>query len=103
MKMVINKELKNKYISINDLPLTKIQKQCVLQWLAWKFYDILLKLNIEDGYCKSYDPLLIEDNKFHTYIFGDKGRHFEYKTLKEIEEKLMTEMVKILKEENDKS
>ena len=78
----------------------KFKKRYVLRWLAWNFYDVLLKLKIEDGYCKSYDPLTIEDNKYHTYIFGGEGRHFEYKTLSEIEEKLVNEMVKILKEES---
>jgi len=91
---------RNEKKTIDDLPLLEIQKRYVLRWLAWKFYDVLLKLKIENGYCKPYDPLTIEDNKYHTYIFGGKGRHFEYKTLREIEEKLVNEMVKILKEES---
>ncbi len=96
----IVKHISKKFKTIDDLPLRDSQKRYVLQWLAWKFYDILLKLNVEDGYCKSYDPLLIEEDKYHTYIFGDEGRHFKYKTLHEIEEKLVGEMVKILKEES---
>jgi len=65
--MATNKKLKNKFINIDDLPLPEIQKRYVLEWLAWKFYDLFLKLGIEDGYCKSYDPLLIEDDKCHSY------------------------------------
>jgi len=47
-----------------------------------------LKLGIEDGYCKSYDPLLIEDDKCHSYVFDldDSGKHHPYKHLREIED-----------------
>ena len=75
--MTPNRKFKN----VDDLPLENIKKRYVLAWFAWKFYDILLKLNIEDRYCKSYDPLLIEDDEYHMYIS-------------------VNEMVKILKEEN---
>ncbi len=93
---------KNDRRTIDGLPLNKIQKRYVLEWLAWKFYDLLLKLGIEDGYCKSYDPLLIEGDKCHSYVFdlGDGGRYHSYKNLREIEDKLFNEIVKRIKEES---
>jgi len=99
---VIYKHVRKKYKSIDDLPLRGSQKRYVLEWLAWKFYDLLLKLGIEDGYCKSYDSLLIEDNKCHSYVFDldDGGRHHPYKNLREIEDKLFNEVVKRIKEES---
>ena len=39
-----------KFKHIDDLPLNETQKRYVLEWLAWKFYDLFLKLGIEDGY-----------------------------------------------------
>ena len=53
-------------------------------------------------YRKSYDPLLIEDDKCHSYVFdlGDDGRHHPYKNLREIEDKLFDEVVKRIKEES---
>lgn len=86
---------------IDDLPLSELQKRCVLEWFAWKLWDMLIELGIEDGYGKSYDPLLIEKDKCHSYIFDfdDGGRHHSYKTLREIEEKLMNEIVELLRGE----
>ena len=91
-----------KFKNIDDLPLNETQKRYVLEWLAWKFYNLLLKLGIEDGYCKSYDPLLIEDDKCHSYVFDldDSGRHHPYKNLREIEDKLFNEVLKRIKEES---
>ena len=106
---IIDKEISkhrkgtNTYKTIDDLPLSELQKRCVLEWLAWKAWDILIELGIEDGYGKSYDPLLIEADKCHSYIFdlGDGGRHHDYETLREIEEKLMKEVVEEIKEVNE--
>jgi len=91
-----------KFKSVDDLPLREYQKRYVLEWLAWKFYGLLIKLGIEDGYCKSYDPLLIEDDKCHSYVFdlGNGGRHHPYRNLREIEDKLFNEVVKRIKEES---
>ena len=96
--MTPNRKFKN----IDDLPLREYQKRCVLEWLAWKFYGLPIKLGIEDEYCKSYDPLLIEDDTCHSYVFdlGDDGRHYLYKNLREIEDKLFNEVVKRIKEES---
>jgi len=96
--MTLNRKFKN----IDASSLNETQKRYVLEWLAWKFYDLLLKLGIEDGYCKSYDPLLIEDDKCHSYVFDldDDGRHHPYKNLREIEDNLFNEVVKRIKEES---
>ena len=86
--------------TIDDLPLSELQKRCVLEWLAWKMWSMLIELGIEDGYGKSYDPLLIEDKNCYSYVFdlGDGGRRHSYKTLREIEEKLMKEVIEMVKE-----
>ena len=91
---------KNTNRTIENLPLSELQKRCVLEWLAWKMWELLIELGIEDGYSKPYDPLLIEDDECHSYIFelGDGGRHHSYRTLGEIEEKLMKEVVVVVKE-----
>ena len=93
----------NTYKTIDDLPLSELQKRCVLEWLAWKLWELFIELGIEDGYGKSYDPLVIEADKCHSYIFdlGDGGRHHDYKALREIEEKLMKEVVEEIKEVNE--
>ena len=93
--MTPNRKFKN----VDDLPLREYQKRYVLEWLAWKFYGLLIKLGIEDGYCKSYDPLLIENEKCHSYVFDldDGGRHHPYKNLREIEDRLFNEVVKRIK------
>jgi len=100
--MVVKYFPKKEKRTIEDLPLNETQKRYVLEWLAWKFYGLLIKLGIEDGYCKFYDPLLIEDDKCHSYVFDldDDGRHHPYKNLREIEDKLFNEVVKRIKEES---
>ena len=30
--------------TIDDLPLSELQKRCVLEWLAWKMWDMLMEL-----------------------------------------------------------
>ena len=46
--MVVKYFPKNEKRTIDDLPLNETQKRYVLEWLAWKFYNLLLKLGIED-------------------------------------------------------
>lgn len=85
----------NPYRTINDLPLSEMQKRCVLEWFAWKIWEMLMELGIEDGHGKLYDPLVIEENECHSYVFdlGDGGRHHKYETLAELEERLKNEMI----------
>lgn len=94
----------NLYRTINDLPLTEMQTRCVLEWFAWKIWEILMELEIEDGYGKLYDPLVIEKNECHSYVFdlGDGGRHHKYETLMELEERLKKEMVERIRKERGK-
>ena len=80
----------------------KLKNDTSLNGLHGNSMTCFLKLGIEDGYCKSYDPLLIEDDKCHSYVFDldDDGRHHPYKNLREIEDKLFNEVVKRIKEES---
>lgn len=86
----------NDYYSVDDLPLTEDQKEMVLEWYAQKIWGGLS----ERGHCKSYDPLIIEGKVAHSYIFDlngldhrtDGGRHHNFKTLPQLEERLENEM-----------
>ena len=83
--------------NINDLPLNDEQKKFVLEWFAYKLWEI-----IEEGggdpeyYGKSYDPLTIEGNIAHSYVFDleDGGRHHEFRDFRHLEEMLVNEGVK---------
>jgi len=90
----------NPYRTIDNLPLSEMQRRCVLEWFAWKIWEILMELGIEDGYGKLYDPLVIDENEYHSYIFdlGDGGTHHSYKTLAELEERLKREMIERIRE-----
>jgi len=80
----------------------KFRNDMFLNGLHGSSMICFLKLGIEDGYCKFYDPLLIEDDKCHSYVFdlGDDGRHHPYKNLREIEDRLFNEVVKRIKKES---
>lgn len=66
-------------------------------------YDIILKLGIQDGHCKSYDPMTIDtDNKIaHSYVFDlwDGGRHHPYESLEQIKDSVLEETVKCIENE----
>ena len=89
----------NDYYTIDDLPLTYHQKLCVLEWLAKHLWRLLLDTEIDDGHCKSYDPLYIEGDTAHSYIhhFDEGGRHHSFKDLQHIEKVLYTETLDYLK------
>ena len=103
---LIDEEIKNyrsginPYRTIDNLPLSEMQKRSVLEWFAWKIWEILMELGIEDGYGKLYDPLVIEENECHSYVFdlGDGGRHHKYETLAELEERLKKEVIERIRE-----
>jgi len=87
----------NKFYTINDLPFTEEQKQWALEWFSQKLWKLLEEGSGEpDYYCKSYDPLVIEGNIAHSYIFDleDGGRHHPFKDLAHLEEMLMDEGIK---------
>lgn len=77
----------NGHHSIDDLPLTESQKKYVLEWLAWKYWNALLKIKVQDGHCKSYDPLAIEEHVAHSYVFDleSGGRHHPFSSLAQLE------------------
>jgi len=103
---LIDEEIKNyrsginPYRTIDNLPLSEMQRRCVLEWFAWKIWEMLMELGIEDGYGKLYDPLVIDENECHSYVFdlGDGGRHHSYKTLAELEKRLKREMIEKIRE-----
>lgn len=85
----------NEYFDIDTLPLKDFQKKAVLEYLAQKLWRILLKTNIMEDHCKIYDPLIIEGNIAHSYVFDmeDGGRHHPFKDYKHLEQMLMEETI----------
>ncbi len=89
----------NNYFSIDELPLTQAQKECVLEWLARKLWVIYEESSGEpDYYGKSYDPLVIEGDTAHSYVFNlwDGGRHHVFENLKQLEDGLIKETIENL-------
>lgn len=80
--------------NIDSLPLSELQKACVLEWLAQKLQqtDFARKNDIWQ-YGKSYDPLLFDGNTAHSYVLNmsDGGRHHTFAEMKEVEKAIFTE------------
>lgn len=77
---------------ISELPLTNKQKEVVLEYLAYKIWkEIELRVFKFDGGHKNYDPLTIDGNEAHSYVFGmdDDGRHHDYENLDDLEGQLI--------------
>lgn len=89
----------NRYKLLNDLELSDEQKMAVLCYLANKYYRLILELGIQDGHSKSYDPLLIEGNVAHSYVFDleDGGRHHPFRNLDHLETMLDDEILQEIK------
>ena len=87
--------------TIDDLPLSQEQKKHVLEWFAYKLWIILEEgSGHPDYYCKSYDPLTINNNIAHSYVFdfNDGGRHHPFKDLAHLEEMLVKEGIRRIQE-----
>jgi len=92
--------------TIDDLPLDESQKRRVLEWFARKLWIILEEASGEPDYCgKSYDPLTIDGNVAHSYVFDfeDGGRHHRFKDLQHLERMLVQEAIKRITEMKDES
>jgi len=87
-------------LTINDLPLTDDQRSLVLEWFGRKLWNLLMSLGIQDGSCKSYDPLVVEldTHEAHSYVFDleDGGRHHPFRDLAHLEAMLEAEALKQL-------
>jgi hypothetical protein len=85
----------NEYYNIDTLPLHPKEKEAVLEYLARKLWTILIRTDLMDDYGKSYDPLIIEGNIAHSYVFDmeDGGRHHSFKDYKHLEEMLMNDTI----------
>ena len=62
-------------------------------------WEILLGLGIQDGHCKMYDPMTIQDNTAHSYVFDlkDGGRHHSFSDLEELKNDVLSETVEQIK------
>jgi len=69
-----------------------------LEAYAHGCYDILKKLGIFDGHCKAYDPLTIENNTAHSYVFNlqDGGRHHPFESLEQLRIDILSETVNLI-------
>jgi hypothetical protein len=94
----------NPFNDIDSLPLSPIQKVCVLEWFAQKLVHIDLEVTGNMSCSQPYDPLLIDLPKktAHSYAFDltTGGRHHPFETLKEIEDSLVEETIRNLKADN---
>lgn len=72
----------------------KLSKEFV-EGYANACWDVLLALKVVDDYCKSYDPMTIDEYRkvAHSYIFDlwDGGRHHPYKNLEQIKNGVFNE------------
>jgi hypothetical protein len=87
----------NQIYNIDDLPLTDDQKERVLEWFAHKLWVILEEGRGDADYTgKMYDPLVIEGNIAHSYVFDleDGGRHHPFSNLQHLEKMLVDEGIK---------
>lgn len=85
----------NNFFTIEDLTsLTREQKEEVLMWFARKLWVLLGKWRAY--HCKHYDPLVIEGNIAHSYVFNldDGGRHHEFRDLEHLEKMMMDEGIR---------
>lgn len=96
----------NPFDSIDTLPLTPAQKECALEWLAWKLSRIFEGITGEQHRFnnKSYDPLVIKDDTAHSYAFDlwDGGRHHQFESFAQLEARMIEEIINRLKEQNQK-
>lgn len=78
----------------------KLTKESV-EAIADVLHGIRMELRISDGHGKTYDPLEIEDNIAHTYVFDleDGGRHHPIKDLPDLVRQMFEETVRNIKEE----
>lgn len=80
---------------IDDLPLDHLEKQAVLEWFARRLWVILENSRPDgpDWHHKTYDPLIIDGNVAHSYVFnlGDGGRHHDIESLEDLERRLVDE------------
>ena len=87
----------NKFFGIDDLPFSDDSKRQVLEWFARKLWTLLEDGSGEPDYhCKMYDPLVIEDNVAHSYVFDleNGGRHHPFDDLAHLEKMLIDEGIK---------
>lgn len=82
----------NPWYDINELPFNDDQKEIVLEYIARILWIILTESMWDGEYiCKSYDPLVIDENTAHSYVLNlnrHGGRHHYFKDYKELEEKI---------------
>ena len=91
----------SRWRSIAELPLTRLEKEAVLELFAMHLWYILEEgSGNPDYHHKSYDPLVIEDNEAHSYVFRlseQGGRHHEFMSLAELEGRLIEDAVSRIK------
>ena len=83
-------------MSMND---RKIEARDIEAY-AQACWDILLELGIQDGHCKMFDPMTIEGNTAHSYVFDleDGGRHHRFSNLEELRKNILTETISSIAE-----
>ena len=85
-------------MALSDRKLTASEVEAYFQAL----WDIQLVLGIQDGHCKSYDPLTIDGDTAHTYVFDlwDGGRHHHFESLRQLMDHALRETAIAIRGEN---
>ena len=97
MSDIARKNGRNPFLNINDLPLSADQKEMVLEWYARKIWTVIeCAEGSPDYHGKGYDPLIIDGNTAHSYVFDfdEVGRHHPIKSLAHLEDLLMAELLR---------
>lgn len=91
----------NQYFSVEDLPLTELEKQAVVELLARHLWVVIEESSLyPDYHHKSYDPLVIEGDVAHSYVFclSEHGsRHHDFENLKDLERRLIEDAIRQIK------
>ncbi len=79
--------------NISELPLDEQGKKTALEYAANILYNVLCKSGIMEYGTKAYDPLTIEGQIAHSYVFDfeDGGRHHPFRDLEHLEAMLIDE------------
>lgn len=91
--------------TVTDIPFTNEQKEVILEYLASQLWEVLSQLDptINHGGWKWYDPLTIRDGVALSYVFEleDGGRRHKYRDLAHLEQMLLGEVAKIIREQQE--
>ena len=86
------------YYTDNGRELTELEYKIWLEGMAYGIWQSRRLFGKDDGSCKMCDPLLFKEKvkEVYSYVFDlwDGGRHHKYKTLDQVKDALLNEILK---------